>query len=71
MFPHELIKINIKIELTANFYNYLSHALFHLLNTLAHTLKYIFIMEEVYITPSAIKPRLLNPPKLQNRLLYP
>ena len=38
-----LIRINIKIILIANTYNYLSHALFHLLNTLPQILKYIFI----------------------------
>ena len=38
---HMLIRTNIKIRLTANNYNYLSHNLFHLLNILIHTLKYI------------------------------
>ena len=39
---HELIKINVNIKIMAN--NYLSHTLFHLLNILTHTLKYIFII---------------------------
>ena len=37
--PHGLIKIN-----DVNNYNYVSHALFHQLNILTHTLKYIFII---------------------------
>ena len=42
--PHKLIRINIKINLIANNYNYLSHTLFHLLKILTRTLKYIFII---------------------------
>ena len=38
MLPHRLIKINIKIRLIANNYNYIFYALFHLLNILKHTL---------------------------------
>ena len=39
--PHGLIKI---YKNKVNNYNYVSHALFHQLNTLTHTLKYIFII---------------------------
>jgi hypothetical protein len=39
--PYRLIITNIKIRIIANNYNYLSHILFHLLNILIHTLKYI------------------------------
>jgi hypothetical protein len=42
--PHGLIRINIKIKLITNNYNYLPHALFHLLDIITHTLKYIFII---------------------------
>ena len=41
---HGLIKINVNIKIIANNYNYLSHTLFHLLNVLTHTPKYIFII---------------------------
>jgi hypothetical protein len=41
---HKLIIINVKIRLKANNYNYLFHTLFHILNILTHTLKYIFII---------------------------
>ena len=36
---HGLIRINIKISLIADNYNYLSHTLFYLLNILTHALK--------------------------------
>jgi len=41
---HGLVKINVNIKIIANNYNYLSHTVFHLLNVLTHTLKYIFII---------------------------
>jgi len=41
--PHGPIRINIKIRIIANNYDYLPHTLFHLLNILTHTLKYIFV----------------------------
>jgi len=42
--PHGLIKINMKIRLIANNYNYLSYTLIYLLNILTHGLKYLFII---------------------------
>ena len=41
---HGLIRVSLKIKHTTNNYNYLSHALFHLLNILKFTIKYIFII---------------------------
>ena len=38
---HELIRINIKLSLIANNYNYPSHTLFQLLNILRHTNTYL------------------------------
>ena len=42
--PDGLIRTNIEIRLIVNKYNYISHTIFHLLNTLTYTLKYIFII---------------------------
>jgi hypothetical protein len=48
--PHGLIRTNIKTRLITNNYNYLSHALFHLLNSLTyntikiHTYHYLVVI---------------------------
>ena len=41
---HGLIRVSLKIKHTTNNYNYLSHTLFHLLNIITFTIKYIFII---------------------------
>ena len=40
----DMLYVFIKIRLMVNKYNYISHTLFHLLNTLTYTPKYIFII---------------------------